>query len=114
MSPNLIRHIGLIPDGGRRWASRQKVPLSASYELSVRKIATFSDRFFSDDITSISIYLASTLNLEKRGEDELISLFYALDYMFLDLLPEVCHKWHAQIGVAGLRTNLSYEASLES
>jgi undecaprenyl diphosphate synthase len=112
MNKMVVKHIGLIPDGARRWARREGVSLEKSYKLSMEKISIFAEHLFFEEITSVSIYLASTFNLEKRTDDELRSLFSAFNYLFSDLMPSLCERYGAQACVAGSKTSFIYETAL--
>lgn len=108
----LIEHIGVIPDGARRWSWRENIPLDVAYIRSVEKLAFLADLFFARQVVSLSIYLASVQNLERRSPQELRSLFTAFDHLFGKLLPDVCKRWGVRVHAAGQQSKLSYESSL--
>jgi undecaprenyl diphosphate synthase len=81
-------HIGIIPDGGRRWANRNNVSLIDSYAKSKAIILDVIKYFFTENVDEISIYLSSIQNF-KRTEIEILSFCEAisrgLDTDFLTL-----------------------------
>jgi undecaprenyl diphosphate synthase len=74
---NRVKHIGIIPDGGRRWAKREGRSLADSYELSSRRIVDFLRLCQQGEIAETSVYIMSKANL-LRTEEELTSLYPAI------------------------------------
>jgi undecaprenyl diphosphate synthase len=64
-----LRHVGLIPDGGRRWAKEKEVPLLESYVKMMRVIALFVDTMMARDVGSVTVYLLSKENLQRKTEE---------------------------------------------
>ncbi len=60
-------HLGLIPDGGRRWAANQKVSLKKSYQTSGNLISDFLPEFIKNNISELSIYLSSAQNFKREA-----------------------------------------------
>jgi undecaprenyl diphosphate synthase len=73
-------HIGVIPDGNRRYARSHDIEKYNAYEQARDTIKNVTDSLngFSKDIESITFYLLSEENL-KRSEDDLETLFKLLD-----------------------------------
>lgn len=59
-------HVGIIPDGGRRWARTHHCPLGESYLKSGRLITNIAAALFGKGVREISIYIASTLNFKRE------------------------------------------------
>lgn len=72
-------HIGVIPDGNRRYARSNGIEKYDAYEKArdTIKNVTKSLEGFSRDVESISFYLLSEENL-KRSDDDLETLFQLL------------------------------------
>lgn len=66
---NRYLHIGVIPDGGRRWARRTGVPLEDAYHLSFRKLSTVLARLHSAGCAEASIYCLSKANLGRLPKE---------------------------------------------
>jgi short-chain Z-isoprenyl diphosphate synthase len=77
-------HVGLIPDGNRRWCRRNGVPYTHLIDTLVARLA--SDEFHNAmsvapmcQITAFSMYLLSLDNLTKRQDDTLRMVTHALE-----------------------------------
>ncbi|WP_422744705.1 undecaprenyl diphosphate synthase family protein [Mycobacterium sp. WMMD1722] len=77
------QHVGLIPDGMRRWARQTSSSLEHSYHLGAGKTAEFVAAMAAEGVTEFSIFGLSRANLE-RTPTELNALYRAA----LDLLEE--------------------------
>ena len=73
--------VGFIPDGGRRWAVREKVPLEHSYKRSFLGLAAL---ITNCDLGDSSIYCLSAANL-KRTSAELAAVYAAIEAVVYDL-----------------------------
>ena len=69
-------HVGLIPDGIRRWAKRNNIPLLEAYLEAMHKIAQCIGLFFGEGSQAVSIYLSSIQNF-RRSEREVSAIFQA-------------------------------------
>jgi len=65
-------HIGLIPDGGRRWAKKNNVSLEESYAVTRDLLQDLAKYFFSHGVSELSIYLSSAQNF-RRSKAEISS-----------------------------------------
>lgn len=79
--------VGMIPDGGRRWAQIQGISIRSSYSQSALRIATFVDEHRSQ-IHTLAVYWLSQYNL-KRPDEQLADVYSAV-FEMLDLLK--CHS----------------------
>jgi undecaprenyl diphosphate synthase len=103
-SDHIVKHIGLIPDGGRRWADINDVSLEESYEVTRNKLADFLPRILDYGIAEISIYLSSKQNFRRKGHE--IEAF--TNQVLLSLPNEVLHlssKFGLKVVVAGDLSN---------
>lgn len=73
-------HIGVIPDGNRRYANSQDIDKMDAYEEAKETIKQITDSLndLSEDVESLTFYLLSEENF-KRTDDELKGLFNLLD-----------------------------------
>jgi len=103
-------HLGIIPDGGRRWARRQGVSLREAYETTFEKLGSAIELAFAAQFDELSIYLLSKGNL-ARPADDLDALYAALprlDQILTDALNAgVCRGVHVagrpeQLPIAGV------------
>jgi len=63
-------HVGIIPDGGRRWAGIHGCPLAEAYLRSRTLLLHITGVLFDKGVSEVSIYLASIQNF-KRDPAEL-------------------------------------------
>ena len=79
-------HIGVIPDGNRRYADSHGIGNYKAYRKARDTIRHVTDSLngFSDDLSSITFYLLSEENL-KRDEEELETLFQLLEENINDM-----------------------------
>ena len=67
--PRLPRHIGLIPDGNRRWARERGLEVKAGYEAGVDKGIRMLDECIGLGIEEVSVY-GFTMDNNKRPLDQ--------------------------------------------
>lgn len=95
-----LRHLGIIPDGTRRWARRNKFTYYEAYWLALQKLTLLIDTAFAYGVTTQSIYLLSKDNL-RREHSDLEAVLQAEKRFFLELLPNLAQKWQCSIIHAG-------------
>jgi len=93
-------HVGIIPDGMRRWAHQNQIDKQSSYLKSLEKIKSIIDLFFENQFTSLSVYSLSKDNI-KRSEDDLQSVLFAETLFFEKYLPAICQKWNCRFSAIG-------------
>ncbi len=82
---NKINHIGIIPDGNRRWAEKNNCSLFKAYFISCEKLFFIFYKLFEQysELNEISIYLLSYENIKKRSKSE-INLILNVGEKFLN------------------------------
>lgn len=96
----LINHIGLIPDGNRRWAKINNVSVEKAYYIFIERVYQIVDVVFNQGIKNMSIYLLSKDNL-KRGRDDLEPVLNSEIKFLKTLVPEIVKKHDCKIVLAG-------------
>lgn len=81
-------HVGLIPDGGRRWAKQHHISYLEAYQLVMQNVTDFVDKLFNYGSFCLSIYLLSKENL-TRPDHELLPVLEAEQQLLEQLLPPV-------------------------
>ncbi|MFX1259680.1 MAG: polyprenyl diphosphate synthase [Promethearchaeota archaeon] len=71
----LPKHIGLIPDGNRRWARRNNVSRNAGHLAGYETLKNNLLSFFEAGIRYLTVYALSLENARKRSADELEYLY---------------------------------------
>lgn len=67
-----IRSVGIIPDGSRRWAARERLPLAEAYVQTFRNLRRHIELLQRRGVRHIHIYAFSIYNL-KRPEEEVLA-----------------------------------------
>lgn len=102
MQRSNIRHLGLIPDGARRWARRNALTYYDSYWFAMRKLVDILDTAYQQGVLIQSVYLLSTENL-GRSPSDLAPVFETEQRLLNTLLPGFCDKWDCSVHHAGLK-----------
>lgn len=79
-------HVGLIPDGMRRWADTNGVTLAESYRRGSEKVGDILLTLQRNHVQTVSVYNLSRANL-ARPATELDAVFDASVYFFSEVLP---------------------------
>jgi len=58
-------HVGIIPDGMRRWAKENNTELLDTYLFACRKLETTINFFLENQVEIISVFLLSADNLKR-------------------------------------------------
>lgn len=66
---SIPKHIGIIPDGGRRYAVKKEITLFDSYALSMIKLRECCNLFFTEGVEVISIYFSSKQNFKRTSKE---------------------------------------------
>ena len=79
-------HVGLIPDGLRRWADAHGTTLTESYLRGAEKVAEILVALQRNGVQTVSVYNLSQANLARR-DDELDAVYAASIRFFTTLIP---------------------------
>ena len=63
-------HVGIVPDGNRRWARRNGVSLLEAYLRGYRNVKMLSKELYNRSVRVVSVYGVSAENCEKRSPEE--------------------------------------------
>jgi undecaprenyl diphosphate synthase len=98
-----LSHIGLIPDGNRRWARANGVPLEEAYQRSMGVLATAIDMLFREvgELESIAVYMFSNENL-GRSHGDLEAVLAAEAEFLRSQLPRLCEAHALNVAFPGL------------
>ncbi len=70
MQQSLPGHVGIIPDGNRRWARRRGVSLADAYRAGYERLREVLDRLLDLGVRAVSVYAMSLDNYLKRSGEE--------------------------------------------
>ena len=84
-------HLGLIPDGNRRWSKANSFSFASGYRNGIKKFISFSLWAKGFGIKTISVWALSTENIKMRSGAETRALYFlfsraAKDKKLIDLL----------------------------
>lgn len=79
-------HVGLIPDGMRRWADAHGTTLTDAYLRGAEKVTEIVRTLQRHDVQTVSVYNLSRANLE-RDDAELDGVFTASVHFLTSLIP---------------------------
>ncbi len=95
-------HLGLIPDGNRRWARERGLEIWRGHEEGVRVLENFLKWCLDEDIPEVTVYTLSLENLEKRSPEELRHLFKLMSSLLKRLEnDETLHEREVRVRVIG-------------
>ncbi|NIQ05501.1 MAG: di-trans,poly-cis-decaprenylcistransferase [Candidatus Korarchaeota archaeon] len=97
-----VEHLGLIPDGNRRWGKQQGIdPAWKAHTQGAAKLKEFLDWCLEANVPKVSIYTLSTENL-NRSPQELQHLFHEIRAKVEELLTdEKIHSHEVKIRFLG-------------
>lgn len=98
-------HIALTPDGNRRWADARGLSVGEGYAQGAEVIKKFRKWAMIDNsVDTLSVFLMSTENIERRPEDELAQLYTVFTDFFNGVAEnEVVHENEIRHEVRGNR-----------
>lgn len=110
-----VQHLGIIPDGTRRWSRRERMPLEDAYLRALSLLNEHLSAAFEYGVSSVSLYLLSSYNLRRRSAYLKAFEVAATSYL-REMLPPVCLAHSAKPVLAGNREILpsTIRESLES
>jgi short-chain Z-isoprenyl diphosphate synthase len=98
-------HVGLIPDGLRRWADANDATLSDAYLRGAEKVTEILVALQRNDVQTVSVYNLSRANLARR-DDELDAVYAASIHFFTTLIPRHFDPAACSVRLHGDRTLL--------
>lgn len=97
-----FKHVGLIPDGARRWARENAKPLSVTYTMTMEKLGLYIGFLFDRGIRSVSVYLASADNLKTRAKEEVEEFIKAEIFLCKEILPDLTATYSCKVIAASV------------
>jgi short-chain Z-isoprenyl diphosphate synthase len=79
-------HVGLIPDGSRRWADAHGTTMTDAYLRGAEKVAEILVALQRNNVQTVSVYNLSRANLERHAT-ELDAVYAASIHLFTTLIP---------------------------
>jgi len=104
----IFHHVGIIPDGNRRWAKQNNMDLTEAYWLAMQKITACCGALFHKGVSSVSVYLLSKDNILRARED-LQAVVIAEARMLRELIPALKRDLGVRVYHAGNPASLPEE-----
>lgn len=102
MQGTLPIHIGVIPDGNRRWARKVGLPITEAYRIGSDKVEEFLDWSLDFGIKIVTVYVLSTENFLRRSKLELDLLYKLLKEKLIKVRKdERIHRNRVRVRVIG-------------
>lgn len=106
-----LEHLGIIPDGNRRWARLHGTPYDEAYLVSIRVLRQMIGDFvrYAPTIRTIVVYMMSRRNLSRRMRDMEAVLRAEVAFYQVEL-PPLCKHLDARaipVGLSGLERRLA-------
>ena len=95
-------HIGVIPDGNRRWARKVGLPITEAYRIGSDKVEEFLEWSLDFGIKIVTVYVLSTENFLRRSKLELDLLYRLLKEKLIKVRrDERIHRNRVRVRVIG-------------
>lgn len=102
---NEIKHVAIIPDGGRRWAKNNGYTYYMAYKRMCINLYEYCKNIYSRDVDVISLYFSSTQNFRRSSEE--IDSFCKAETEFLnEYAKELSIQYKTNIIIVGNREGL--------
>ena len=101
-SPNIVRHIAIIPDGNRRWARERKLAPWMGHFHGLKGLEKLLEHALATNVEHISFWGASVDNVKKRDHKEVVFLMEIFRKEFNKLAKsKLVHQNQVKINVIG-------------
>jgi undecaprenyl pyrophosphate synthase len=99
---NELLHVGIIPDGNRRWARSRGLTIRDAYEAGYSKLKEVARYLFDYNVRYLTVYAMSYDNCVKRDADERNALLRVLDKAIVDLeMERLLDEYDVKLVVSG-------------
>jgi short-chain Z-isoprenyl diphosphate synthase len=89
----LPRHLGIIPDGNRRWARQRGLPTAAGFQAGADRIPQVLELCSAKGIRFVSLWMMSAENLRRTAAE--LKAMLALTERTVEVLSEM-RRWRLQ------------------
>ncbi|WP_338599737.1 polyprenyl diphosphate synthase [Sulfolobus tengchongensis] len=98
----LPNHVGIIPDGNRRWARNNNLTLNDAYFYGYKKLKEVLIWLLELGVKDITVFALSTENCTKREETELTIVMNYIKKGLQDLLEDpIVDKYKVKVNAIG-------------
>lgn len=93
-------HVGIIPDGGRRWAVNNGCSLRVAYQHTCQKLENLVEALWQLQVDELSIYIASKENF-RRPDNEVNAFIETTKEAFEFHISTLAQRHNLRVCVAG-------------
>lgn len=104
---SLPEHVGIIPDGGRRWAVKHHCKLQESYSTTRKHLQQMTSYLYSLGVKEVSIYLSSIQNF-RRDQAEISAYIESIGKSMKTEIARLINTYKLRVVFAGNRDILPY------
>lgn len=81
----LPRHIGVIADGNRRWATLHRKPVGEGYRIGASRLIEFLGWRDEAEVPMVTAWLVTEVNVSNRPPEQIARLLEAIDHLLWDV-----------------------------
>lgn len=97
----MVRHLAVIPDGNRRWASARGLAPTDGHRAGLRQVHELAACAFECGVEVFTFWWGSPANLTLREPDEVAGIVSSLREWLQLRAPELLRTWNARLEVVG-------------
>lgn len=101
-------HVGIIPDGTRRWAKKNNIELFDAYYKAMILLGDIIKFLFTQDVKIISLYFSSLQNF-KRPDNEIDAFCDAEAFFCENTLKKLLDEYCFKVNIIGDRNYIPYK-----
>lgn len=109
-NPRSDMHVGIIPDGTRRWCAINDIPLLEGYRRTMQLLADVTVALYSAGVAAVSLYLLSKENLRRAAQD-LAAVVESETRFCSDQVATIARDHDVRVSIAGDLTLVPREFS---
>jgi len=95
-------HIGIIPDGNRRYMQEENIDLETAYRKGIDNFYNCLEWCMELGVSEVTLYALSTENIKNRSKEELAVLFTVFEEISKKALnDERIHKNKVRVNICG-------------
>lgn len=95
-----LYHVGIIPDGCRRWAKRNGVTIDEGYNEAMSVLIDIIECLYEESIPYVSLYLSSIQNF-RRSKPEITAFCSAEESLCRYRIPSLAAKYGTRVTAVG-------------
>jgi undecaprenyl diphosphate synthase len=95
-------HVGIIPDGGRRWAESHGCKLREAYFQTKNTLEVLAGKLFEKGVKEVTVFLSSIQNF-KRNADELGAMLFMVESSLSTDIADLAGRLGLRVVIAGNR-----------